>query len=572
LTDNRRRRTLAYVVLLIAVAAAAVIAVRTALQHPLPLTGSAPDDGYARVSGVIHVHTTMSDGSGPPSEVIAAAQAAGLGFVVITDHNTLDAKPVEGYHSGVLVLVGSELSTTAGHLLALGIPDPQLRFSGDARDVLDDIHYLGGAAFAAHPWHPRDDFRWTGWQLPGPWGIEIANLDSDWRVSSWMRIGWAALAYGVNRRHGMLSALDVPNDRLQQWDRLLAERQVPAIVGTDAHARIQIGAWSVHQPSYESLFSIARNHVLLTSPLSGDAASDGASVVDALRRGASYAAIDALAPADGFSFTASVDGRRFTMGDYVPLAPNVRLVAGGRVPANATIALFRDGRELTRGNGAIDVAMPGPGVYRVEARVPGWPIPWVITNPIYAFDETARRKRDARADWPGGATAPATAQLLDAFEGSSRFHVGCDASSFAATDVVDSAAGIQGIGAGRLTFRLGAQRDAACELIDRESRDLAGRQGLVFWIRGDGVYRVWVQVRDENAETADRTETWFASVRTSPEWRRVSVPFAAMRSTEPKSDGALDLRNVRAIGFVVDRGAVKLGTAGTIWVDDVGVY
>src|SRR5262249_50078884 len=88
LTDNRRRRTRAYVWLLIAVAAAAAIAVRTALQRPLPLTGSAPDDGYARVSGVIHVHTTLSDGSGSPSDVIAAAQAAGLGFVVITDHNT----------------------------------------------------------------------------------------------------------------------------------------------------------------------------------------------------------------------------------------------------------------------------------------------------------------------------------------------------------------------------------------------------------------------------------------------------------------------------------------------------
>ena len=61
-------------------------------------------------------------------------------------------------------------------------------------------------------------------------------------------------------------------------------------------------------------------------------------------------------------------------------------------------------------------------------------------------------------------------------------------------------------------------------------------------------------------------------MRTSPEWRRVSVPFAAMRSTERRSDGALDLRKVRAIGFVLDRGAVKLGTAGTIWIDELGVY
>ena len=575
MTTNRRRHTLRYVVLVVA-AGAIALAVRTALQRPLTLTGSAPDDGYARISGAVHVHTRLSDGSGSPSDVIAAAHSAGLGFVVITDHNTLDAKAVEGYRSGVLVLVGSELSTTAGHLLALGIPDPQFRFSGDVHDALDDIHYLGGAAFAAHPWHPRTDFRWTGWQLRGPWGIEIVNLDSDWRTSSWARVGWAALAYAVNHRYGILSALDVPDDRLQQWDRLLAQRDVPAIVGSDAHARIQIGEGSfAYLPSYESVFSVAKNHVLLNSPLSGNALSDGRSVVAALRRGASYTAIDGLASAEAFSFTAAVDGRRYTMGDVVPIVPNVRLIAGGRVPANTTLTLFRDGRELTHAVGAIDAPMPGQGVYRVEARVAGWPFPWVITNPIYAFDEAARRRRELNGDWESEATPPTTAQMLDTFDGPSAFRAGCDSSSFAAPDTIDPAGGVRGSGAARLSFRLGTGSttpSVACELVDRQSRDLSGRGGLVFWIRGDGVYRVWVQVRDENAETADRTETWFASVRTSPEWRRVKVPFAAMRSTEPKSDGALDLRKVRAIGFVLDRGAVKLGTAGTIWIDELGVY
>ena len=81
----------------------------------------------------------------------------------------------------MLVLVGSELSTTAGHLLGLGIADPGYRFSGEARDGLDDIRDLGGCAFAAHPTSPRDDFRWTGWDLPGPWGLELLNGDSEWR-------------------------------------------------------------------------------------------------------------------------------------------------------------------------------------------------------------------------------------------------------------------------------------------------------------------------------------------------------------------------------------------------------
>jgi hypothetical protein len=50
------------------------------------------------------------------------------------------------------------------------------------------------------------------------------------------------------------------------------------------------------------------------------------------------------------------------------------------------------------------------------------------------------------------------------------------------------------------------------------------------------------------------------------------VPFANMRSRDPDSDGQFDLEQIRALAFTLDNGAVKPGTAGTIWLDDVGVY
>ena len=78
-----------------------------ALQRPQALQGAAPADGYARARGVLHVHTTLSDGGGTPEEVVSAAKAAGLDFVAITDHNNLDAEQVEGYRDGVLVIVGT---------------------------------------------------------------------------------------------------------------------------------------------------------------------------------------------------------------------------------------------------------------------------------------------------------------------------------------------------------------------------------------------------------------------------------------------------------------------------------
>jgi hypothetical protein len=104
-------------------------------------------------------------------------------------------------------------------------------------------------------------------------------------------------------------------------------------------------------------------------------------------------------------------------------------------------------------------------------------------------------------------------------------------------------------------------------------RDLSGKSGLAFWIRADGVYRLWVQVRDDNpASTDDGTEWWFASVRTSPEWRHVAIPFGRFRSIDKHTDGRLDLDKVRAIVFVLDKGAVKVGSTGTIWLDDVGFF
>jgi hypothetical protein len=112
-----------------------------------------------------------------------------------------------------------------------------------------------------------------------------------------------------------------------------------------------------------------------------------------------------------------------------------------------------------------------------------------------------------------------------------------------------------------------------CALVDGTRRDLTGKQGLVLSLKADGVYRIWIQVRDANPASKDeQTEWWFASLRTSTEWQRVAVPFARLRSINPASDGKLDLDKVKALVFVLDKGSVKPGTAGTIWLDDVSTY
>ena len=574
-TPGRRRSV---VVLLLAGAVLGALALRVALWRPRPVEGAPPDDGFTRVPGIVHVHTTLSDGGGTPDEVTAAAKKAGLRFVVITDHNNLEAKPFEGDHDGVLVLVGTEISTTAGHVLGLGIPDPVFRFSGDGQDALDDVRKLGGAAFAAHPLSPREDFRWTGWELPGPWGIELVNGDSQWRAAGWPRLLRTAGLYGLNSRYALLGSLTPPDETLARWDALLARRDVAGIAGADAHARLVVRKnQAVRFPSYESLFGLVQDHVVLDRPLSGQAGPDGQAILAALAKGRSYIGLDALAPAGDVSFTAHAAGRRFKMGDTVAPEPGLKLRAGGRMPAGSRVTIRRDGAVAAEGESAVEVPAAEPGVYRAEVRVPGWSAPWILSNPIYVFGPDAAAERQARAAWPAEPPAPASVEVIDTFEGATRFEPGSDDRSTVGRPILDPQGGADGRGAVRLAFRLGVpgpeHLHVFCALVDWTHRDLTGRRGLVFSIKGDGVYRIWVQVRDDNPASKDEgTEWWFASVRTSAEWQRVAVPFERLRSINPNSDGRLDLDKVRAIVFVLDKGADKPGTQGTIWLDDLGVY
>jgi hypothetical protein len=567
-----RRRVLgAFAVLLVGGA------LRVALWRPFSVAGPLPDDGFVRVSGVVHVHTTLSDGGGTAAETIAAGKAAGLGFLALTDHNNLDAKPLEGYHDGLLVVVGTEISTTAGHIVGLDIPDPIYRFSGDATDALADVLGAGGVAFAAHPLNLRDDFRWTGWDLPGAWGMELINGDSQWReAGSWRLLSTAAL-YGLNSRYALLRSLTPLSAALARWDALLATRDVAGIAGADAHSRLPLTRrTSVRFPAYAATFALAQDHVLLDRPLSGKVEADVAAVARALGRGRSYIGLDALAPAAGFSFVAEDSGRRVTMGETAPDGAGLRLRAGGQLPSSAQVVLLKDGQPFAQAAAGVDHASGGPGVYRVEVRIPGWPVPWVVSNPIYIFADPEAEARRKRAQWPAATPAPPAVAALDPL-GESTLAAEHDPSSAVDAPVLAPHEGPDGRPANRLFFRLGTPaRDhpfVSAALVSRKARDFRGRTGLVVAVKSDRAYRLWLQVRDENPASADDgTEWWFASIRTSPEWTRVAIPFDRLRSINPKTDGRLDLDKVRMVVFVLDQGAVKPGTEGRIWLADLGLY
>jgi predicted metal-dependent phosphoesterase TrpH len=81
----------------------------------------------------LHLHSTASDGSLPPAEVVAIAERQGVRVMALTDHDSLEGIPEaeeRARASGIRIIPGVELSVTEEgmdvHLLAYGF-DPSDR-------------------------------------------------------------------------------------------------------------------------------------------------------------------------------------------------------------------------------------------------------------------------------------------------------------------------------------------------------------------------------------------------------------------------------------------------------------
>jgi len=94
-----------------------------------------------------------------PRALVAAAAAAGLSVVAITDHDTFSGCPeaVEaGAEFGIEVVAGEEVTTSSPanvHVLGLFLEGP-VRMGMPVADTIAAIHHQGGLAIIAHPWMP----------------------------------------------------------------------------------------------------------------------------------------------------------------------------------------------------------------------------------------------------------------------------------------------------------------------------------------------------------------------------------------------------------------------------------
>ena len=327
----------------------------------------AQSNGFSEYKGVVHVHSFLGGHStGTFAEIIAAAQANQLQFVIMTEHTEKEfdtaAMTLKGMHGGVLFINGSEVSAANGDRL-LTVPD----------DV----------SIVAYP----EQFQ--NWDTPGLDGVEIYNVYTNARqvnpIVAFFDVVWSRRSYP-----DLIFALYLarPDEALTKWDQALNRNRLTGVAGNDAHANIGVSLkdssgktlLGIQLDPYEVSFRLVRLHVLLEQ----NRALDATSLVEAVRAGHCFIGFDFLGDTSGFSFAAE----NKIQGDEIQLNGETRLRV--RSPVSSRIVIFKDGSVFSDDSGISgkDVVIRERGVYRAEVYLPqlGSLVarqPWIISNPIY---------------------------------------------------------------------------------------------------------------------------------------------------------------------------------------------
>jgi predicted metal-dependent phosphoesterase TrpH len=172
-----------------------------------------------------HSHTSASkDSLTSPERLIASARRRGLDRVVVTDHNTIAGARAAHALDPELVIVGEEIMTTRGEILAAYV-------TGEIPAGLspqETIRLLRGQGAFISVSHPFDAWRSGAWNLNDL--LEIVPL-----VDAIETFNARCMMPGANR----LAA------------EFARQRDLPGTAGSDAHAAFELGRGVVLLPQFD---------------------------------------------------------------------------------------------------------------------------------------------------------------------------------------------------------------------------------------------------------------------------------------------------------------------------------
>ena len=324
--------------------------------------------------GGFHVHTKLSDGSGTVEQVAAAAKAAGLQFVVLTDHN--DFVPREpAFVDGVLMVQGVELSTPHGHLVAFGMQTP-LDGPRAKQEGVSAVEAAGGTSVLAHPIQKKNPWRDPEGARRAR-GFELYSADTflrDALRSPFSRLLPAVGAYFGEPLHGLMILVNPQPASTERLLELTRDRPRLALCSHDAHG----------QPRYRDVFRTLSMYLpptALSEPLAQEPRAAAAQVVQALSGGQAICVFRALGEPTGFALDGPLkEQREARVGDVL----TVRLPQ--HPPGSVRVEVWGAGRLRPDGL-TVDLVEEGAVQIEVWAQAPGrlfgseWK-PWIVPSPV----------------------------------------------------------------------------------------------------------------------------------------------------------------------------------------------
>jgi predicted metal-dependent phosphoesterase TrpH len=162
-----------------------------------------------------HCHTIYSkDSLTPPLKLVQACQRKGIDRVVVTDHNTIIGATIAKSLDPDRVIVGEEIMTTKGEILAAFVTDeipPMLT----PQETINRLRAQGAFISVSHPF-------------------------DGWRKGGWREEDLLEIISGVD-------AIEIYNSRciLPSYNRLAREfahrQNLAGTVGSDAHTVLELG-------------------------------------------------------------------------------------------------------------------------------------------------------------------------------------------------------------------------------------------------------------------------------------------------------------------------------------------
>jgi predicted metal-dependent phosphoesterase TrpH len=162
-----------------------------------------------------HCHTNVSkDSLVRPEDLVSAARRKRIDRLIVTDHNTIAGARAAQALDPELVIVGEEIMTTQGEILAAFVTEEVPPFHSPA-ETIQRLKDQGAFISVSHPF---DTLRRGGWKEPDL--LEILSF---------------------------VDAIEVYNSRcmfpgFNRAARRFAEKyDIPGTVGSDAHALFEVG-------------------------------------------------------------------------------------------------------------------------------------------------------------------------------------------------------------------------------------------------------------------------------------------------------------------------------------------